>query len=144
LVKRFGLSIEINNLNDKGCCENCNAQSPIKEPLLGISEKFNPTQFLKKQSHSHKWETSINSLHIIIGNDSKETIVKISRMPSKIIEFIKITDGLERIIISKSDSDEKYINIELDTNNNIDYLPVLDRAHFPVKELSSASNKYIN
>lgn len=144
LVKRFGLSIEVNNINENGCCQNCNTQSPIKEPLLGESEKFKPTQFCKKQSHSHNWETSINSLHIIIGSDNKETIVKINRMPSKKIEYIKITDGLERIIISKADSNEKYIKIEVDTNNKIDYLPVLDRAHFPVKELSSASDKYLN
>ena len=47
-------------------------------------------------------------------------------------EFIELNEGLERIILSKSETNEQTIVIEANTDKQIHYLPVLDRAHFPV------------
>ena len=58
--------------------------------------------------------------------------------------MIQVRKGLERIIISRSFAEEKNVKISSNLDCKIDYLAVLDRAHFPVSDKSTASDKYLN
>ena len=144
LVQRFGLSIEVIGLDKAGSCISCGEPSTVIDAHGGISEKLIVPDFLPKQSQEFKWNKEVNSIHIIVDEKHIDTFLKIERNPGKKIEFLKITEGLERLIISKSTGDEEDIKIMSDIATDIEFLPVLDRAHFPVQHKSIASNKYLN
>ena len=88
------------------------------------------------QEYALEWNREVNSLHISVNSPSNNVVLRIERAPGNKIETIQIKEGLERVIISKSFSDERSIKIFANTADKIDYLPVLDRAHFPVAEPS--------
>lgn len=146
LVERFGLSVKVIGLLENGCCSNCGEQSAVKYPLEGKPIIFsNILDFSPKQEYNFEWNKEVKSLHILVeGNNSNKLLLKLQRMPSNKIEFIEFNNGLERVIISKSGNDDKYIKIEADSNVKIHYLPVLDRAHFPVIVDTTKIAKYLN
>lgn len=144
LVKRFGLTVDVVGLDANSNCTNCGEKSPIKEALKGRAEKIEIDDFDSKCQHDFEWDRGVNSVHIELGDDHHNAMMKIIRNPSNETEYLKITEHLERLIVSKKDSKEKSIEVHLDIKTNVVLLPVLDRAHFPVKEPSSASDKYLN
>lgn len=144
LVQRFGLSVKIVGLNKDGTCVNCGCQSPIKNPIKTAEKNANLIDFTANQTHIFNWNDEINSIHISVNDSHQNTILKLTRFPEKNIEYMEISEGLERLIVSKSYSAEQYIEISANTVKHIDFLPVLDRAHFPVKNISKSSNKYLN
>lgn len=145
LVQRFGLSVEVKAIDTDGNCTNCGNKTPIIEPKLGISKKIEVPEFKAKQTHVFDWELEgVNSLHIIVDEEHTDAFLRIERLPDGEVEFLKITAGLERLILSKSKSEESSISIQADIKAEIVFLPVLDRAHFPVKNASKSSNKYLN
>ncbi len=143
-VERFGLTVNVCGLDDEGKCSNCGTQSPIREALKGISSKFTAPDFKGFQEFSLDWNREVNSIHISIDDKHEDLILKIERNPGNKIEMIKVRKGLERIIISKSFSEEINVKISCNLDCEIEYLAVLDRAHFPVSNKSKASNKYLN
>ena len=145
LVQRFGLSVEVKAINDAGNCSNCGTKAPIVEAKMGISEKIEVPSFIAKQSHVFNWEEeAVNSLHIIVDEEHSDAFLRIERLPQGSVEFLKITGSLERLILSKSNVEESSLSIQADIEAEMEFLPVLDRAHFPVKNASKSSNKYLN
>jgi pyruvate formate lyase activating enzyme len=144
LVQRFGLSVKIVGLNTDGTCTNCGCQSPIIDPAQQLEETTDTIDFTAEQTHTFKWDNDINSIHISVDKSHQNTLLKLTRFPDKSTEYMRISEGLERLIVSKSYSEEDYIEISANTTLLIDFLPVLDRAHFPVKNSSKSSNKYLN
>lgn len=144
LVQRFGLSVQVVGLDDSNCCTNCGEKSTIKESHK--SESLQPviTNFITKQAHTFNWNSEVNSIHVTVNELHTGTILKIERNPGSKIEYINVSAGLERLIVSKSFADEKEITINVDNDQPMEFLSVLDRAHFPVKNVSVASNKYLN
>lgn len=144
LVQRFGLSVDVVGLDDTSCCTQCGEKSPIIDPSKGKRQSIEIQDFEVKQTHHFDWHREANSIHIIVNDQHTDTYLKIERNPGQITEYLKITEGLERLILSKSFAEEKSISIMANIENNIEYLPVLDRAHFPVSNPSAASEKYLN
>jgi pyruvate formate lyase activating enzyme len=146
LVERFGLSVKVVGLEQNGCCSNCGAISPIKHPLEGKTyKKSQNNNFVSHQTYTFKWDKEVKSLHILLDEQHKETIIlRLHRKPSNQIEFIEFNNGLERVIISKSSDDDSEIEIQANISAIIHYLPVLDRAHFPVIEIAGKQKKYLN
>ena len=144
LVKRFGLTVEVVGVDEHNSCKNCGSPVVITESLKGQSSPLDVSDFTFKPNHEHKWDGEINSLHIVIGDDHTEMILKIEHLPKGRIEFVKISGDLERLIISKRSEIESAVRISATLDSKLIYLPVLDRAHFPVEELSKSSYKYLN
>ncbi len=144
LVQRFGLSVKVVGLKANGNCSNCNEKSPIINPKIETNKKSNYEGFKIEQTHLFNWNDEINSIHISVNESHKDTCLKLTRQPGNIVEFMDISEGLERLIVSKSFVEELTVEISSNTTNHIDFLPVLDRAHFPVKNESKSSYKYLN
>jgi len=144
LVQRFGLSVKTVGLNDDGTCSNCGCQSPIKKPNTITKQQADYNDYEAKQVHHFNWDNEINSIHISVDDSHKDTILKVTRYPDETVEFMEISEGLERLIVSKSYKNETKVVISANTVKHIDFLEVLDRAHFPVKNNSKSSNKYLN
>jgi hypothetical protein len=66
----------------------------------------------------------------------------VSRLPGNQVQYIELNEGLERIILSKSHAEEQTIEISANSSTKIHYLPVLDRAHFPVLDETIGENSY--
>lgn len=144
LVQRFGLSVEVIAIDLEGNCSSCGNKSPVAEATKGFSEKLIVPDFSPRQIQKFIWEKEVNSIHIIVDDKHVDTILKVERNPGNKVEYLKITEGLERLIISKSSVNEEDVSILADVSTHIEFLPVLDRAHFPVKNKSSSTKKYLN
>jgi hypothetical protein len=82
-------------------------------------------------------------MHIMLQEPSKENILlRVTRMPGNNVQYIELNQGLERIILSKSQAEEEIIEISANSLSKIHYLPVLDRAHFPVIDETIGQNSY--
>lgn len=134
LVDRFGLSVHVPGIDEHGNCKNCGHASPITLPLDGQEQHVSfDLPFNSKQKYEYEWNSEVKSLHIsVIEPTTDKIILKVTRVPQNKIQFIELNEGLERIILSKSETNEQTIVIEANTDKQIHYLPVLDRAHFPV------------
>jgi pyruvate formate lyase activating enzyme len=143
LIQRFGLSVKNVGLNEKSECRTCEKLSPISHPIetkdMLIFDDFKPTI-----EENLVWNKEMNSIHIVIEDNKSDSYIKIERKPGNTTELHRISNGLERIIFSKSSESETGIHVSIQTEHEIQILPVLDRAHFPVKNESTASNKYLN
>lgn len=85
----------------------------------------------------------MKSLHIMLEEVSNENILLcVTRLPGNETRYIELNEGLERIILSKSHAGEGTIEISANSNTKIHYLPVLDRAHFPVIDETIGQNSY--
>ncbi len=135
LVDRFGLNVKVLELNKKGLCKKCGSKSPIKELLNGkaneLSERLSKN-FISKQAFSFDWNLENNSLHCdIIEQHQEKFVACITRYPNMVSEYVEI-NGIERFAISKNSSNETGIKVSINSSVKINFLPLLDRAHFPV------------
>ena len=144
LVERFGLSVTVPGINEEGNCNNCGTPTPIKFPLAGKPKIHNiPESFEAKQTYKYDWNSEVKSLHIMLEEVSNENILLcVTRLPGNETRYIELNEGLERIILSKSHAGEGTIEISANSNTKIHYLPVLDRAHFPVIDETIGQNSY--
>jgi len=145
LVERFGLSVTVPGINADGFCANCGASTPIKFPFSGKPKLNNhPENFHEKQTYKYVWNQEVKSLHIMLNEPSSENILlKVCRMPENNTQFIELNEGLERIILSKSNASEISIEISANSSSKMHFLPVLDRAHFPVIDETIGQNSYV-
>lgn len=144
LVERFGLSVYVPGLDEKGCCTNCGAQSSIKYPLEGKPKKtpvFDENSV--SQVFEYEWNSEVKSLHVMTEEKYEEKIsLRVSRLPESNFQYYELNQGLERLIISKSSKNETTIRIEVNAPVKLHFLPVLDRAHFPVIDETINNNSY--
>ena len=144
LVQRFGLSVNVPGINENGCCANCGHETPIKHPLAGNPKRsMTPENYDEKQHYEYTWNAEVKSLHIMLQEPSSENILlKLTRMPEGSVQYLEMNEGLERLIISKSNVSETEIVISANSTAKIHFLPVLDRAHFPVIDETIGTNSY--
>jgi pyruvate formate lyase activating enzyme len=144
LVERFGLSVTVPGIKEDGCCSKCGTPSPIKFPLSGRPKLNNtPEVYDSLQTYKYEWNSEVKSMHIMLQEPSKENILlRVTRMPGNNVQYIELNQGLERIILSKSQVEEEIIEISANSLSKIHYLPVLDRAHFPVIDETIGQNSY--
>ncbi|HFB99213.1 MAG TPA: AmmeMemoRadiSam system radical SAM enzyme [Phaeodactylibacter sp.] len=130
LVQRFGLTVHNRGLDDNNNCKKCGCKSPIVGKVEDEPKKNKTTS--DKIIH-FDWDDEIKSIHIVLDKgDAMARQLIITRIPSKNATQYEMNQGVDRLIISKSQTDETGIQIGLDNETEIQILPVLDRAHFPV------------
>lgn len=151
LIKRYGLHSSIKNLDEKSCCTQCGAQSPIINPLDGMTDISNTSTLtdnntLKKQLEIH-WNDEAQSAHILqLKGEGKNDVLSIRSLGSNKHVTKKLSAGLDRFIVSRQSSEE--IGIIISWNSDCEYqnLEVLDRAHYPtiipeqIKQLEPAQD----
>ncbi len=135
-VKRFGLTGEVLGLDPAGNCANCGAASPIKEPWMAKERaRKEPTDIRAIHSANFSWTKDVKSVHLVARNkgQSKMANVQIKHAGGSHRENYQLGgSGLTRVIISRASDIESGIEVSWDNDQEIDILPVLDRAHFPV------------
>jgi pyruvate formate lyase activating enzyme len=134
LVDRFGLTVNVLNLDKNSTCQKCGKLSTIKEPLNGNAKQpeIFSNNFIEKQNYSFDWNSENNGLHCdIIEHYIDKLIISITRFPNNSIEYLEI-NGVERFAISRKTNDETSIKIGINSPVKVSFLPLLDRAHFPV------------
>ncbi len=147
LVERFGLTVTVVGLDNQGNCISCGKHSPIIRAHEGINTvKKDYSTFVNRQDYEFTWNREGNSLHVVMDDQGGENdvLLQVQRFPGNKLEYIEMNRGLERVILSRSGNEDERIRISADTNNKIHYLPVLDRAHFPVVEDTTKEKKFLN
>lgn len=145
LVGRFGLSARVVGLDDRGRCTGCGAVSPVREAVPEAAAPPPPADFAPVQAVSHEWTAEVNSIHVVFTPPAEEAVVfRVERFPSGTVEYIGVSSGVERIILSRSAEAEERISIGVSQPVEPRVLPVLDRAHFPTLRGPSPSTRYIN
>jgi pyruvate formate lyase activating enzyme len=134
LVERFGLSVHIVGITKQGMCNRCGSPTPIKYPFpTSIGSRYaSDYDFTDKQSFTFAWNEENNGLHCHIdGLNGSKVLVKIEHKPTNETEIFEL-DGIDRFSLSKKHVDESSVLISFDTAIGVKFLPLLDRAHFPV------------
>ncbi len=136
LVKRFGLTGEIVGLKENGCCAQCGTQSPIQEPWMSRDRaRITNDSVQKVNSSNFAWTEDVKSVHLVAKNrgSAKTANLLINHTGGHHKENYQLGgSGLTRVIISRASDLESGIEVIWDNDQEIEILPVLDRAHFPV------------
>jgi pyruvate formate lyase activating enzyme len=145
LVERFGLSARVVGLDEAGRCAGCGTGSPIREPMRTGTEQRDHEDFRHSQELQHEWSREANSIHVVFTPpEDRSTVFRVQRFPSGVTEFIELKDGIERMILSKSEEAEERVAIAIDNQVGATILPVLDRAHFPTVQKPVTPSRYLN
>jgi pyruvate formate lyase activating enzyme len=135
-VQRFGLTGEIVGLDAKGNCSNCGSPSVIKEPWMARERAKAVQPDIKVVNTTNfAWTKDVKSVHLVARNKGEAQManVQIKHSGGKHKENYQLGGaGLTRVIISRASDAESGIEVAWDNDQEIDVLPVLDRAHFPV------------
>jgi pyruvate formate lyase activating enzyme len=133
-VRRYGLNAEPMNLTVNGCCTNCGEQSVITEALKALAEKKLPaTTGDLRHSIELLWTSEAQSAHIMLteGQPIPENIrlrpLGVHQTTERLLHH-----GLDRFIVARQSPEDQGIVISWDSDNQYQFFPVLDRAHFPV------------
>jgi pyruvate formate lyase activating enzyme len=145
LVQRFGLRGRVVGLDAAGRCTNCGTQSPIREFLPVEKVEAAGPAFVASEDLTYEWTGEVNSIHVVFAPlDRQNVVLWVQRTPSGASEYIRINQGIERVILSRSEPAETAVTISIDHPVSATVLPVLDRAHFPTPPESRRSPQYLN
>jgi pyruvate formate lyase activating enzyme len=136
-VKRFGLSTDIVGLTKDSKCTNCGEASSVKKPFIGIEERSNTnTNWTPVSNREYNWDEEVKSLHLAAPTDSTESInIQVRHVGTEIHRnYVLGAGGLSRVIVSRSTAEESGIEVKWDKQTKVSFMPVLDRAHFPISE----------
>lgn len=135
-VKRFGLTAEVVGLDPQGNCSGCGAKSAIKEPWIAKERtRGAPKEIQVKRKQTFQWTNDVKSVHIVAkdrGASSVSNIVVNHTGGTHRSAYKLGGHGLTRVIISRASDAESGIEVSWNTDQEVEILPVLDRAHFPV------------
>ena len=135
LVKRFGLTVTITGLSPDGTCAACGAAGPIREPFGGGSARPEiATDATRTSEFRYTWNDEVNSIHIVTPDSAGAVTVDVVRVPTGQRKQLHAGGGLGRVILSRASADETGVVVQWDEAAGLRFLPVLDRAHFPVLE----------
>ncbi len=139
LVERFGLSSNVLGLDQKGQCLKCGKKSPVIEPFHSLDSVSNDTKetgfFKPVQDFFFKWNDKVNGVHIASEESHSESIkIQVQRLPDNQLEYLKLNRCPGRIIVTKRAENEVGVKISMDTKKKFSIIPLLDRAHFPVRQ----------
>jgi pyruvate formate lyase activating enzyme len=141
LVHRFGLTANLESLQEDGSCSNCNQQNSFTElKLEGFTKKADstspPEDFIR---HTYEWRGDITSLHVQVKNPSsqKENIYyqPFNKALGNWTEMDMAPEESYRFILAKSNSDETGLEIAVPDSMESNLFEVFDRAHFPTISL---------
>jgi len=134
LVQRFGVSTEIVGLDDEGRCLACLAPGSITHPRgLSTSKPMSLPAMFAQGHKRFDWTSEVNSLHIQCeGDDAESILCQVSREPSGKTHSVQLGAGLSRTLVARASPEETAVEIRWDANRGLKFLPLLDRAHFPV------------
>jgi pyruvate formate lyase activating enzyme len=145
LVERFGLSVRVLGLDEGGRCTGCGTQSPIREVEPAAEPASLERGFVAQQELHHEWSEQVKSIHVVLGSHDRDPVLfRVERFPSGRTEYLEMSRGIERVILSKSETSEERLQISIDRPVDASILPVLDRAHFPTVRESEQPTRYLN
>lgn len=133
-VRRYGLNAQPMNMTADGCCIKCGEKSIVTNPMSVLSEKRQPaTSGDLRHSVELLWTSEAQSAHIMLtaGQRIPENIRLRPLGPHQTTERVLQT-GLDRFIVARQSTEDKGIVMSWDSDNQYEFFPVLDRAHFPV------------
>ena len=142
LIERFGLTVNDAGIDEDCTCKSCSSQTVIKgknKTAIATAPEFH-----SKNSQTFSWHKEAQSLHIAYDQLKEATLIKVVRFPGEEVHYFRLSDGLERVILSKENDLETHIEVSSNNDRAPHLLPVLDRAHFPVISLSKNVTKYKN
>lgn len=133
LVQRFGLTVSIVGLSADGSCMGCGAAGPIREPFGGVSSRppMAPAA-AGSNEFAFTWNEEINSVHILTSEDAGAVRLQVQRVPTAERHELQAGGGLGRVILSRASAGETGFVVRWPEDAAVRFLPVLDRAHFPV------------
>jgi pyruvate formate lyase activating enzyme len=134
LVKRFGLTVTIVGLSPDGHCAHCGAAGPIREPFGGGGERPATTVPVAVGANEFQftWNGEVNSVHILTPEGADAFTLDVVRVPNAEPKQLHAGGGLGRVILSRASAEETGFVVRWPDDVAVHFLPVLDRAHFPV------------
>jgi pyruvate formate lyase activating enzyme len=133
LVRRFGLTVSIVGLSAAGDCARCGAPGPIRDPFGGAAPPPQTASATDAASEFRfTWNEEVNSVHIITADDKRPLTFDVVRVPSGARRQLYAGNGLGRVIVSRASAEETGFVVQWRRGEEVHFLPVLDRAHFPV------------
>lgn len=136
LVRRFGLSVDIIGLSETGRCQACGTASPITQPFFDrdhtARDLIVPPEVTESTYH---WNEEVNALHVVLESPGDERVqLFVHTLPGSQPRVVSLGRGLNRAMIARSFATEAGVRIRWSSRHRIRLLPVLDRAHFPVRD----------
>jgi pyruvate formate lyase activating enzyme len=134
LVKRFGLTVTIAGLSRDGHCARCGAAGPIREPFGGGGDRPATTgpAAIGANEFQFMWNAEVNSVHILTPDGAGAFTLDVARVPNDERKQLHAGGGLGRVILSRASPEETGFVVRWPDDVAVHFLPVLDRAHFPV------------
>lgn len=134
LVKRFGLQTQIPGLTSDGMCLKCGEKSSI---VTISSSSVVPLNSVKDDlSHSKliSWSSEANAAHLVAKNHATVPMsFRYRHLGKESFAEINLTPGENwRFLISRDSHDSTGIEVLYPEQMDLNFLEVLDRAHFPV------------
>lgn len=141
-IRRFGLSAEAVGLDDQGKCLHCGHALPIIEPHASaqysrlkadMPDKAFEATHKFPNAHFFRWTEEWRSLHIQAPSQSGELYqLRIQHGDTGRVRKARLGNGIDRIIVTRENEGDLGVLIEWTGTVELQFLPVLDRAHFPV------------
>ncbi len=134
LVKRFGLQTQTPGLSSDGSCLNCGQKSSIVTlssspviPKISTNDDFTNSKFIS-------WTSEANAAHLVAKNNSTDSkSFRFRHLGKEEFSEIGLTPGEKwRFLISRDNHSSQGIEISFPEQISVEFLEVLDRAHFPV------------
>lgn len=134
LVKRLGLTVKVEGIKDDGTCMRCGTPTPIIEPFHEIKKEKGKSVAVKGTYHQEiKWNPDISNVHLtLLASNSKCIGLKVVHDPSSMAQYFELGSGLSRVNVSRLEKEETGIQVLWDGDSDIEVLPLLDRAYYPV------------
>jgi pyruvate formate lyase activating enzyme len=132
LVERFGLTVRVRGLEPEGTCVGCGARGPIKDPFGGVPAEVAAEAAPDGGEFRVSWNDEVQSLHVVAPDDAGRIALQVVRIPGGESTSLHAGQGLGRIIVSRASLEERGAVIRWSGPAPLRFLPVLDRAHFPV------------
>lgn len=133
LVQRFGLRSDIVGISEGNHCKECGSLTDVKEPFFGQSSRIDVVNPDRVRSEEYHWSSEVNSVHVELGgNVSTPVRIRTTHKGTGQTEYHKLDGDLRRFNVSRRSNDEGSVVFEWNHNVELTFLPILDRAHFPV------------
>lgn len=129
LVERYGLHARRVALGDDGRCTACAAVAPIAAADLGVAAAPEPVATAREVAFD--WGDGVNSAHVHRRDGGRDPVTVGLRHADRHYTR-RLGAGLDRFIVSKGSDADLGFSLELPLGVEVEILPVLDRAHFPV------------
>jgi pyruvate formate lyase activating enzyme len=134
LVRRFGLTVSVTGLTPGGDCARCGTPGPIREPFGGSTPRraSSAAAIGDAQEFPFEWNEEVNSVHVLAPEDGRALSLEVVRVPTGEVRRLDAGGGLGRLILSRASAEETGFVVRWPADAPVHFLPVLDRAHFPV------------